>query len=323
MRILRRSLSARIVGLIALTALGAYWLGSQLHRLTAPDECATEQPSADTQALPSGCPPTIYFDVPYARHGDPRQVLDVYLPNGVNGPHPTLLVVHGGGFFGGQKLDLAPFARRLAQRGYAVVLVEYRLAPEHAYPAQVQDALCALGWVYANAHAYAFNPDQVVAIGESVGGSLAALLGALDDSQQYVEGCDYALPKGQRLRGVVAFYPVTNFALAAYGSFFVRYFGVTTEEAPALWAEASPLRWIDGSEPPFLVIHGSWDVRVPLSESRNLVEALQAHGVEADLVVMPQADHNFIAEAPESAASLASVDEVEDFLQGLGLRPSR
>lgn len=314
-----KSRSFQVAGLILLMTVGVYLLLTQVHRLTPPDECARREFTTHTQPPGAGCAPIIYSNIPYSQPGDPRQVLDVYLPPVTRGPFPTLFMVHGGGFLAGEKDDLAPLARHLAQQGYAVVLVEYRLAPEHVYPSQVQDAFCALSWLYAHAHTHGFDPDRVVAVGESVGGSLVALLGAVDDPQRYLEGCAHDLPAGGRLQGVVAFYPVTNFALAAYDAFFVPYLGVRPEQAPERWAEASPLHWIDGHEPPFLVIHGSWDLRVPSSESRNLVDALRAHKVHAELVVISQADHGFIAESLESRPSRAALGAMDAFFEMLRL----
>jgi acetyl esterase/lipase len=315
------SKSSQIAGFILLIAVGVYLLLTQGHRRTSPEECVRKESTVDTPTPPARCTPILYANVAYAHPSDPRQVLDVYQPASVPGPYPTLFMVHGGGFLAGAKDDLAPLARWFAQQGYAVVLVEYRLAPEHVYPAQVQDAFCALGWLYAHAATYAFNSDQIVAVGESVGGSLVALLGAVEDPQRYLEDCAYDVPDGERLHGVVAFYPVTNFALPAYGAFFVPYLGLPPEQAPERWAEASPLQWIDGEEPPFLVLHGSWDVRVPSSESRNLVEALRAQQSEAELVVIQQADHGFLAETLESRHSRAALEAMEAFFEKLELRP--
>ena len=116
---------------------------------------------------------------------------------------------------------------------------------------------------------------------------------------------------------------MTDFALRAYDAFFLPYLGVPPEQAPQVWAEASPLHWIDGREPPFLVIHGSWDLRVPSSESRNLVDALHAHQIDAELVMILQADHSFIAESLESRSSRAALDAMDAFFETLQLRPER
>jgi dipeptidyl aminopeptidase/acylaminoacyl peptidase len=118
----------------------------------------------------------------------------------------------------------------------------------------------------------------------------------------------------------VALYPVTNLASPAYGNFFVPYLGVALEDAPEVWAEASPMHWIDGDEPPFLVIHGGWDLRVPASESRNLVDALRAHQVEAELVMIPEADHGFITESLGSGQSQAALAAMDAFLDRLQLK---
>lgn len=263
----------------------------------------------------------IYLDIPYIPDGDTRQVLDIYLPAEANTPLPTLLLIHGGGFLTGSKSDLHTLARHWVERGYAVVVLEYRLAPEHIYPAPVQDAFCALAWLQVYATDYGFDIQKLAVLGESVGGTLAALLGTVDDARLYMHGCPYTLSEKPWTQAVIAFYPVVNLDLAGYSGFFEPYLGVPCAESPDLWAEASPLHWVDGDDPPFLLIHGLWDVRVPVTESESLAHALESAGVSVELMKLPRTDHRFILTDPDSPAAQESLSAAEAFLESV-FKPS-
>ncbi len=264
-----------------------------------------------------GCFEPAYTDLPYLPGGDPRQVLDIVLPERGDAPFPTLFLIHGGGFIAGSKSEMTGVAGYFVERGYAVVLAEYRLAPEYTYPAQVQDIFCALAWTHAHAETYSLDPRRMVAVGESAGGTLAALLGSVDEAGEYMAGCPYAMPERGRVQAVVAYYPVVDLAAQDYESFFVPYMGSDPDQAPQDWAKASPLGWIDGGEPPFLLIHGLWDVRVPPNESKKLAAALEAAGAEVELLLLPHTDHRFLLDTPDSPATQHSLEAVLAFLERL------
>lgn len=154
----------------------------------------------------------LYQEIIYRYDGDPRQVLDVYLPRQSGGAAPTLFLIHGGGFQTGSKEELSHAARHFTTLGYASVVIEYRLLPMHTYLSQIQDAFCALAWLHAHARVYDLNPDFIVAVGESVGGNLAAMLGVVEDPDPFLEGCSYPL-SASWARGVGVFYPVIDLDL--------------------------------------------------------------------------------------------------------------
>jgi hypothetical protein len=124
--------------------------------------------------------------------------LDVMVPRAANGPHPTLIYYHGGGWKVGSKEERMPLVLPYMMMGWAIVNVEYRLSDVALAPAAAEDARCALRWVYKNANQtlatssgpVALNIDltKLVASGTSAGGHLALLAGmvplatGLDDS---------------------------------------------------------------------------------------------------------------------------------------------
>ena len=109
--------------------------------------------------------------------------LDVFWPDGP-GPHPMVVWIHGGGFIGGFK-ELGEFAcRTFATNGYVAITTNYRLAPEHKFPAAVNDCLGAIVWAKKHAEEFNGNPDRIAVAGESAGGNLAAMVAwASDDSR--------------------------------------------------------------------------------------------------------------------------------------------
>lgn len=113
-------------------------------------------------------------DVPYGDH--PRQVLDVYRPAARPGPLPIVVYIHGGGFRFLAKDTHWVFGLGYARAGYLVFNVEYRLAPEHPYPAAVEDVCRAWAWLAANAATYGGDLSRVVIAGESAGANLATAL---------------------------------------------------------------------------------------------------------------------------------------------------
>lgn len=130
-------------------------------------------------------------DIPYRPGGKGKAAgawwLDVYRPTAAGGPLPVLLYLHGGGFRILSKDTHWMFGYAFAQRGFLVFNVNYRLAPQHPYPAAVEDATEALGWVLANAGRWGGDVDRLVLAGESAGANLALALvvggsGSIDDA---------------------------------------------------------------------------------------------------------------------------------------------
>jgi acetyl esterase len=99
----------------------------------------------------------------------------IYTPLG-DGPFPVVVFFHGGGFTIGSLTSHDPVARRICGEAEAIVVaVDYRLAPEHRFPAAVEDAFAALQWVGANAASFGGDPGRLAVCGDSAGGNLSAV----------------------------------------------------------------------------------------------------------------------------------------------------
>jgi acetyl esterase/lipase len=270
--------------------------------------------------------PRIERNVPYVPDGNVYHKLDVYLPEEGDGPFPTILAIYGGGFVEKwqSKLNYQRHASYFNELGYALVPIDYRLAPASSYPKQVQDSFCALAWVHANAATYGFDTERIIAMGDSSGGYLVAMLGTVDTPSLYMEGCPHALPETNWIQGIVSFYgPFDLTSTDGYPDWVVHqylepYLGTTFGDAPAeLLAEMSPMSWVDGSEPPFLLIHGLSDTLVPAWMAEDFASALEEAGVEVELLLL-QDYHGFFTEQSLSApVNVKSLEAIEAFLVAL------
>lgn len=132
------------------------------------------------RVVSSSVPPSIVFTLGTADRNVPycnSQTLDLYIPTvAAKRPLPLAIFVHGGGMTSGDKSDINPvFLNALASAGYAVASVNYRLAPEFKFPAQIEDVKCAIRYLRDHAQMYGVNGSEMFAFGTSVGGQLVAL----------------------------------------------------------------------------------------------------------------------------------------------------
>ena len=275
----------------------------------------------ETPAPELSKPPT--YDVPYVSDGNRLQRLDVFLPEGEDGPFPTIIAIYGGGFVAeGSKAAYYDLANHFNEMGYALVTINYRVAPEFNYPAHVQDAFCALAWMHANAATYGFDTERIIALGDSSGGYLAAMLGSVDTPSIYMEDCPNLLPQTDWILGVVAFYGGYDFtSIDGLTDDVVKnalepFWGTTFDKVPAeTLAEMSPMSWVDGSEPPFLIINGTNDVTTPSWGAEDFASALEDSGATVELLLV-DAGHGFI-KATFLPAYVQSMEAVEAWLDAL------
>jgi len=287
---------------------------------TTPTATKAAQPEPTPTKQPE--PRRVGANVAYSPES-PLPRLDVYLPATGDGPFPTILAIHGGGFYTGDKSGYSRLAAHFANLGYAFVPINYRLAPTYTYPAQVEDVFCALSWVHANHSTYDLDNEHVFVMGESAGGYLAAMLGTVDTPGDYLQNCPNALPQSDWIQGVVVFYGFYDFtSIDGYPpgdrDKLERYWGAEFSEiAPATLAEMSPVSWVDGNEPPFLLIHGTLDTSVPSWMSEDFAAALEGVGVQTQLLILGGADHAFTLGLWSSPHNTQSREAMEAFLSAL------
>ena len=281
-------------------------------------------------------------DVTYATLDGFRPLtLDLYLPPAREQAFPAIVYVHGGAWIGGHARHAGAFENwprvlaSIAARGYVVASVNYRLSGEASSPAAVQDIRTAVRWLRSNASRYAIDKQQIGIWGVSAGGQLAALAGtacelpgldAPGDAAKNPAGTESAC-----VQAVAAWYGVFDLApMVNKGSRVTpeaRYLGCVASPCSEQQIQlASPIRHIDRSDPPFLLIHGARDLTVPPTQSVNFHAALQAQEVKSKLLLIDAADHSFVGATPEAtrSASLQALQvTVEFFDQEIPARTGR
>jgi acetyl esterase/lipase len=226
------------------------------------------------------------LDVEYAKRDNQALRLDIFRPQGA-GPYPAVALVHGGGWMSGNRSRMHFLARKLAQRGFAAVPVEYRLAPKHKYPAQVDDCRDAILWLREHADEQKIDARRIGGWGYSAGAQLVSLLGASDQAARGDAAAGTPL-----LAAVVAGGTPCDFRLLPPDQrALVYWLGGTRREREQTYVEASPRAFVSMDDPPFFFYHGADDLLVPREPVRLMREDLARVGVEATLHVVPRGGH--------------------------------
>jgi acetyl esterase/lipase len=205
---------------------------------------------------------------------------------------PCVVVIHGGSWVCGNRLDFG--TRRelndwLSRQGYAVASIDYRLCPEHKWPAQREDLLSAIEFLRGHAAELGIDPEQFVLLGRSAGGQMAT-------ATAYWK-------RDPTIRGVIAIYPPTDFrrtweVAMQPGNIDHRlnlewFLGGNPQNASAAYDSASGALLVNADAPPTLILQGELDVNVFHEQSALLAERLSDARVPHALVSLPWAAHSF------------------------------
>ncbi len=243
-------------------------------------------------------------DIDYANAHGARLQMDVARPRG-DGPFPTIVMIHGGGFRGGNRQSYVPMAVRLAERGFVAATITYRLSPKYQFPAPVFDTKSAVRFLRANAGRFHIDADNIGAMGGSAGGHLALMLG-LTGGVASLEGEGPNPEQSSRIKCVVNYYGPADFTRiydkgGDAAQVLPQFLGGSGKTAQRAHIQASPLNWISPDDPPVLTIHGTKDPLVPYEHGVWITERLIANGVEAELATMSGAGHGFRGKDAEDA----------------------
>ena len=254
-------------------------------------------------------------DLEYSRASGESLRLDVCVPDG-EGPFPAAILVHGGGWTGGDKSKgVDPLFAPLSKAGIGWFSINYRHAPKFRFPSSVEDVEAAIRWVKEHAAELRVYPNRLALVGESAGGHLVAMavVRAKDDI---------------RVAAVVPFYAPVDLVAdterrgglsLSLRDLFGRSFEVD-DQAVKLLREASPINYIHPGLPPFLLVHGTADMSVPYNQSLQLQAKLKAAGVSCELITIDDGVHGM---ARWDAIAPAYKDRVTNWIaQKLGVARS-
>lgn len=273
-------------------------------RLFAGVACCVALTSATINLRAADSPPAtgkfeieIQKDVVYGKGGGEDLTLDVAKPKGISATVPAIVVIHGGGWAGGSKDDPVHtmLAREAAERGYVAININYRLAPRHQFPAQIEDCKCAVRWLRAHAKEMNVDPSRLGAVGGSAGGHLVMMLGAMDAADG-LEGDGGWPDQSSKVQAVVAFFGPVNL-IGDFPDVSLRildnFLGGSMKAKEADYRRASPITYVNAGDAPMLLFQGTKDPLVPYDQAFQMATALDKAGVAARAEILVGASHGW------------------------------
>lgn len=254
--------------------------------------------------LPQGT--KILKDIVYVEDGHQRHKLDLYLPANATAENPVPIVIwiHGGGWRNGSKNNFGGLVP-LAQKGFAVASINYRLSGHAIFPAQIHDCKSAIRYLRKHAAKHGYDPHKFGVWGSSAGGHLVALLGTSGDVKE-LEGNLGVTGVSSRVQLVCDWYGPTELLKMneqagekskidhdAKNSPESLLIGGPIQENKEKTRKADPISYVTADDPRFLIMHGDQDLLVPHSQSRTLHDLLEKANVQSEFILVEGAGHGF------------------------------
>jgi acetyl esterase/lipase len=218
----------------------------------------------------------VHRGIPYG--SDPRQKLDVYVPQGLKAPAPVLLFFYGGSWSTGSRDMYLALGQAFASQGIVTVIADYRLYPQVKYPAFVQDAAGALAWVHAHMSAQGGDPGRVFVGGHSAGAYNAVMLAS---EPKFIEAAGGRL---DWIRGVIGIAGPYDFLPLTEPQYIDIFHGAHNEDA-------MPINHVDGKRPPMLLVAGDADATVGPGNSDRMAARLRQFSDQAQVIKYPDVGH--------------------------------
>jgi acetyl esterase/lipase len=304
---LQRSRVGKLTAVLGVASAILFWSPSVRARIFE-RKVESREPEEQSAAGNNGSSETSPRRLNYpAADGTPIDI-DFYAPLSTGRTPPLVIVLHGGSWRGGDQTEFPQLSRRLAEHGYAVASITYRLAPQHQFPAQLDDVHAAIAYFKSQADVLTFDASRIVLVGRSAGGHLALLAAytAHDSS----------------IRGVVSLYGPADLlwgyehpaAPLVYDSrrTLREFIGGTPASHAHQFSLASPITHVS-SAVPTLVIHGKRDELVSPEHSRRLASALRSANKQVRHLELPWATHacDYVFSGP---CGRITRNEVESFI---------
>ncbi len=241
-------------------------------------------------------------DVVYGHKDGMALFYDVLKPTGTSNGAGVVYMVSGGWFSRWQEPErrLESFAD-LLEAGYTVFAVHHGSAPRYFVPEAYQDVSRAVRHIRLHAEDYKVDPNRLGVTGGSAGGHLSLMIGGDSDSGQ-IDAEDPIMRVSNRVAAVVAYYPPVDIRpMAGRGSERFPALNFDREGAAAI----SPILFVTPDDPPTLLLHGTADTLVPMSNSEQIHAAFQKANVDTDIVIYQGGDHGFRNPEHRQAAAVA------------------
>ncbi|WP_237389642.1 alpha/beta hydrolase [Bacillus sp. USDA818B3_A] len=246
-------------------------------------------------------------NIVYSKPGNKALNMHLLIPKNAPSPRPLIIYIKGGGWGRNHPQKTFIFIPQLVQfakSGYVVASVEHRTSHEAKFPAQLYDIKAAIRYLKEHAEQYGIDSERVGVWGSSSGGHLAALVGTTGGVEQ-LEGQSGKLSEDSSVQAVVDWYGPTDFLQMSKYPASIDFdapdspesmlIGGPIQENEEKVKKANPITYITPDDPPFLIMHGDRDRRVPYNQSVLLYSALKKAHVEASMYKIQGAGHGGFA----------------------------
>lgn len=249
---------------------------------------------------------TTFTSLDYVGNNNPRQTLDIYMPDGLTQKTPLIIFIHGGGWHSGGTENALAWCDTLLANNFIVAAINYRFSQDSIFPAQIYDCKAAVRWLKANADLYSIDTSKIGLIGVSAGAHLASLIGLSSDVPLLEDLSQGNSDFNSKVNAVVDFYGPSNLLeMSDYsgsdcpsprnydeeGSVVTQLLGCIAANCPETALLASPISYVDSDDPPFLIYHGTSDCVVPNNQSIKLYSKLLENNVDAHLNIIEGVAH--------------------------------
>ena len=217
----------------------------------------------------------------------PRQTLDLYQPKNAQPNASIVIFFYGGSWSSGHKEDYRFVAQALSSRGFIAVLPDYRLYPTVAFPVFVQDGALAFRWVHDHAASFGGDPKHIYLMGHSAGAHIAALL-ALDGRYLNAVGLDRS-----DIRAMAGLAGPYDFRISPKYRPALNLHSTTEPVNP----DIEPINFVDGHEPPMLLLQGGQDHTVDPANAVRLADRIHQFNGEVKVIFYPSRGHVGLVQA--------------------------
>ncbi|MES2850370.1 MAG: alpha/beta hydrolase [Bacteroidota bacterium] len=229
----------------------------------------------------------------------------------------AIIIIHGGGWRSGSRIQHYPLAQKLAQAGYTCFTPEYRLSTEAIFPAAVHDIKAAIRWVKQNVTSFSIDTSKIAVLGFSAGGELAAFVGTTGSMEKFEGvGCNTGISSNVNamvdIDGTLSFvHPESSEGDDSKKlSAATQWFGISKKDSFQLWQDASPLTYVNKNTPPTLFINSSV---APMHAGREAyIKVLSENGIYSEVHTFENSPHTFCLFHPWFEPTVKYID---DFLK--------
>lgn len=255
-------------------------------------------------------------DLSYGPYGEDN-LFDIYYQKGTEGVQPTIISIHGGAWVAGTKAAYQFYCMNLAQRGFTVVNMNYRRAPETKFPGALEDINHLLGWVLENGKDYHIDTENLFPAGDSAGAQMTSQYLTILTNPEYGKLFPFTVPKELKIRACAlncGVYDAKGYLLRDKNAPMHYYAGELSEEK----LEAmDTMRYVTEAFPPAYVVSSNRDFLY--ANAQPMYEALQRLGVESRVQIFGTEDvpkgHVFHLDIRDGEAAVCNDNECEFFRQ--------